>query len=99
MNNELLNCWEVLQCGREPGGANVEYLGVCPAAEASQYDNVNRGINAGRFCWAVAGTLCRGEVMGSFALKASDCMQCNFYLKVVNEQPAGSLILNPSQLD
>ncbi len=99
MNNELSNCWEILQCGREPGGANTDQFGVCPAAEADYYDNINQGINAGRFCWSVAGTLCHGEVMGSFASKASDCMQCNFYLKVVKEQPPSSLILNPSQLD
>ena len=24
------NCWEVKQCGREPGGTHEKDLGICP---------------------------------------------------------------------
>jgi len=27
---ERKNCWEVLKCGREPGGYRVSEAGVCP---------------------------------------------------------------------
>ena len=50
------NCWEYMKCGRQPGGDKVVDLGVCPAAEDNSYDGLNRGKNAGRFCWAGAGT-------------------------------------------
>ncbi len=99
MSDNTLNCWEALQCGREPGGVNTDELGVCPAAEAGEYDGVNEGLNAGRFCWVVAGTLCHGEIMGTFAQKALNCMKCEFYGQVVQERRAEGLILNPSQLD
>ena len=29
------NCWEVKQCGRQPGGPKAGEFGVCPAATAS----------------------------------------------------------------
>ena len=75
------NCWEVQQCGREPGGANVETLGVCAAAVSQTYDGVNQGLNGGRFCWAIAGTLCGGKPQGTMAQKLSNCMECRFYLQ------------------
>jgi hypothetical protein len=66
---EKKTCWEFFECGREPGGANVDELGVCPAAVATDRDTTNKGKNGGRICWAVAGTLCKGEIQGSFAKK------------------------------
>lgn len=44
------NCWEVLQCGLEPGGAQEKELGVCPAASDSRLDGTNQGLNAERIC-------------------------------------------------
>lgn len=76
---EKLNCWEFKQCGREPGGIYVHDLGICPAATEERLDGVHDGINAGRACWVVAGTMCRGEIQGTFAQKISDCAQCEFY--------------------
>ncbi len=81
-----MNCWQVKKCGREPGGANVKQFGVCPATEEQRVNGVNDGFNAGRACWAVAGTFCGGEVQGAFAAKLDNCMSCNFYEKVVSEQ-------------
>lgn len=80
------NCWEAKQCGREPGGPKVKELGVCPAAEEHRVDGVNEGVNAGRACWAVAGTFCGGNVQGAFATKLDNCMSCDFYEEVVSEQ-------------
>lgn len=81
----MKNCWEVKKCGREPGGHNVDSLGVCPAAEESKLDGAHGGRNAGRACWVVAGTLCGGEVQGTFAKKFSNCEKCDFYLTVQRE--------------
>ena len=61
------NCWEYMQCGREPGGRNAPEAGGCPAAVDTTHDGINSGCCGGRFCWAVAGTLCSGEIQGTFA--------------------------------
>ena len=60
------NCWEFKQCGRQVGGAKAAQLGVCPAATETRLDRMHHGVNGGRACWAVAGTLC-GVVQGTFA--------------------------------
>ena len=80
------NCWEVKKCGREPGGAKVKELGVCPAAIEGRVNGVNCGKNAGRCCWAVAGTFCDDKVSGSFASKMTSCVNCDFFKKVVEEE-------------
>ena len=54
------NCWEFFGCGRETGGEKVRELGECPASTDASADGLNNGKNAGRICWAVAGTLCDG---------------------------------------
>ncbi len=64
MTRKKLNCWEYMKCGREPGGEKADELGICPAAADSSFDGLNRGKNAGRICWAVAGTFCSGETQG-----------------------------------
>ena len=82
------NCWEVKKCGREPGGAKAQELGVCPAATEARTSGFNRGRNAGRCCWAVAGTLCGGQKQGVFAEKLGNCMKCEFYALVMKEEGA-----------
>ena len=81
-----INCWEFKKCGREPGGAKADALGVCPAATETRVDGINGGKNGGRICWAVSGTLCGDEVQGTFAKKVADCMQCDFYKLVCKEE-------------
>ena len=81
-----LNCWEFRKCGREPGGANVDALGVCPAAVASSADCINGGKNGGRVCWIISGTMCCGKIEGTFAAKIGDCLRCDFYGKVLREE-------------
>jgi hypothetical protein len=63
-----MNCWEYKKCGREQGGAKAKELGVCPAWPAG-----------GHQCARVGGTLCGGQVQGSFASKLGNCMKCDFY--------------------
>ncbi len=80
------NCWEYKKCGRETGGANAHELGICPAATETRLNGVHSGENSGRSCWVVAGTLCRGEVHGNFALKYETCLICDFFNKVKREE-------------
>ncbi len=86
---EKRNCWEVMDCGREPGGKNVEELGVCPASTDGRLDGVHGGKNSGRSCWVIAGTFCNGEVQGTFAQKYGDCTSCPFYRLVLREEGSG----------
>ena len=88
MTDHKTNCWEVKQCGHEPGGINAGTLGICPAATSSHFDGLNSGVHSGRFCWRVAGTLCDGEIQGMFAAKALTCCKCEFFLQVVDEEGA-----------
>ncbi len=83
------NCWEVMNCGRQPGGSRTSESGVCPAAESNQYNGNNNGKFAGRYCWKVVGTLCGGQVQGSFALKSRNCAKCEFYFQVRQEEGLG----------
>ena len=83
------NCWEVKHCGRQPGGDHIAALGECPAASAFSCHRVNNGINGGRACWAIAGTLCGGKVQGRFAEKVRGCASCDFFHQVVKEEGKG----------
>jgi hypothetical protein len=85
----MINCWEAKKCGRQPGGAKATELGVCPAATETRTNNLNHGINGGRVCWLVAGTLCGGVVQGTFASKLANCLKCEFYQAVGKEEGPG----------
>ncbi len=82
------NCWEVKQCGREYGGRNTHDCGVCPACSYEKLDGVHGGKNAGRSCWVVAGSMCGGEIQGTYAQKHRNCHTCDFYMKVKSEEHA-----------
>lgn len=86
------NCWEVKECGREVGGKNAARLGTCPAALEVRLDGVHSGRNAGRACWVVAGTLCAGEVQGTYANKFRACERCDFYQSVQVDEFPGFLL-------
>ncbi len=92
------NCWEHFQCGRQPGGDKAKEMGICPAAEKTVLNGFNKGINGGRACWAIAGTLCKGKTQGTYAQKLGDCLRCEFYASVRQEQ-GGSLITTKDILD
>jgi hypothetical protein len=80
------NCWELKNCGREPGGGKTNDMGVCPASTNSRLHGVHGGINSGRACWVVSGTMCDGEIQGTFANKFSSCKQCEVCLLVKEEE-------------
>ena len=95
MSTKKLNCWEFMKCQREPGGASAAEKGVCVAAMDSSYGGINDGKNAGRICWAVAGTCCGGEIQGTFAEKRDSCTSCSFY-RLVQEEEDGALGIEAS---
>jgi len=80
------NCWEVVRCGREPGGANAEKEGVCPAATEASADGVNSGTNGGRICWAISGTFCGKKPTGYEASLLVSCLSCDFFTRVLKEE-------------
>ncbi len=80
------NCWEYKKCGREEGGVHTHDLGICPAAVEGKLDGVHGGRNGGRSCWVLAGTLCKGEIQGTFAQKYKNCEICDFYKMVKDEE-------------
>jgi hypothetical protein len=84
----MLNCWEVMNCGKEPGGANIEKGRVCPVAEDRKLWGKNRGLYAGRSCWSVLGTLCEGSVQDTFGAKIEVCSKCTFFDLVKQEEQA-----------
>ncbi len=81
-----LNCWEFKKCGRQPGGSKVAELGVCPATVYEQLNGAHGGKNAGRACWAIAGSLCGGKIQGTYAQKLHNCWRCEFMNKVKTEE-------------
>lgn len=88
-NNKAVNCWEYKSCGREPGGRHCGDQGVCPVPVSHNADGINGGMNGGRACWMIAGTLCFGEKQGTFAKKLRDCACCDFAQTVMREQGSG----------
>jgi hypothetical protein len=87
------NCWEVMNCGREADGACASELGVCQVAVWRVRDGQNGGINAGRMCWTVPGTLCNGVTQSSFAEKQLSCRDCVFLKQVIKEEGDGFVAL------
>jgi len=86
MTAERVNCWEYMQCGREPGGDCARDNGVCPAAVSEKFHGINHGTKGGRICWLVAGTFCDGVIQGTYADKKDSCRECGFYKKVQLEE-------------
>lgn len=80
------NCWEAKGCGREPGGEKTAEFGICPATTERRLDSIHDGTNGGRACWVIAGTMCKGQVQGTFAQKFNNCQICDFYVSVKEEE-------------
>ena len=81
-----LNCWEHKRCGREPGGIKFHELGICPATSEERLDGMHDGKNSGRACWVIAGSMCGGKVQGTFAQKYGNCVICDFFNNVKQEE-------------
>jgi hypothetical protein len=93
-----VNCWEVFECGREPGGSNARLDGPCQAALDEKADGINSGSNGGRICWAISGTFCGVEAKGSKATKLTSCMTCDFFSQVLQEEGLADFkLLKPGQ--
>ncbi len=63
-----MDCWEFKKCGREADGFNSKKFDICPAYP-----------DDGKHSARIAGTLCSGEVKGTFDKKLVNCMKCDFY--------------------
>lgn len=96
--SKKLNCWEYMDCGLDPGGPKADESGACPAARAVKLDGSHGGVNGGRACWVVQGTMCGGEIQGSFGEKFSNCCNCDFYQHVRKEE-GGNFQLSAMLLD
>ncbi len=83
-----LNCWEITKCGREPGGSQVKERGVCTASIDTSSNGTNEGVNGGRICWSVAGTLSGKEACGHYAKEKPSCMSCEVYNQIKSEEGA-----------
>ena len=81
-----INCWEYKKCERRPDGIQANEFGICPATTSRSHHGTNGGINAGRYCWRVAGTLCGGKTQGTLAKRIMDCAKCDFYTLVKEEE-------------
>jgi hypothetical protein len=84
------NCWEFMDCGRQPGGARAQELGICPVTTHQDLHGAHDGMNGGRACWVVAGSLCGGKIQGSYAQKLTNCWRCNFFNAVKKEEEDSS---------
>lgn len=80
------NCWEILKCGYRPNGGQPSEDNLCAVILASAVDGVNGGKNAGRICWAIAGTRCYGEIQKSFEEKEFRCLDCRVFKRVLKEE-------------
>jgi len=93
------NCWDVMRCGRGPNGAGAGGLPKCAAALETSADGVNGGVNGGRVCWAVAGTLCNGRARDRRASRLVSCLGCDFFSQVQREEGLAHFkLLQPGQV-
>ena len=83
-----MRLWVLFRLPRynKPGMQDVSDRGPCPAATAKEYDGVNDGQNGGRFCWAISGTLCDGDVQGTYAKKFLSCLSCHVFTQMQEEE-------------
>jgi hypothetical protein len=66
-------------------------MGVCPAVIETRLDGLNSGLNAGRACWVIIGTLCGGVPCDDLEEKFETCARCGFYHRVKEEEGADYL--------
>ena len=93
-----LNCWEHKNCGRQPGGHKSQELGICPVTTHKELHGAHEGKNAGRACWAIAGSLCGGKIQGTYAQKRSNCWRCDFMNVVKKEEDPAPLGFSATRL-
>jgi hypothetical protein len=90
------NCWEFKGCGQERRGRDNSHV-KCPVPETITSNGVNGGKNAGRICWLIAHTMCKGETETTFEEMMKICGECDFY-KLVKEEEGKELELSLDRL-
>jgi len=89
------NCWEIMACGLGPGeDAEPTSRKVCPAARPGAFSGINDGQWRGRFCWALAETLCPGQPQGCVADRLRYCLGCEA-MRVVGEEEGREFTVTP----
>ena len=81
-----LNCWEFKRCGQHPRMGKLHRHEICPAVKENRLDGIHGGCNAGRSCWVVSNTLCKGDKQRDYATKFLECSICDFYKTVKQEE-------------
>jgi hypothetical protein len=95
MPSFIPSCWEVMGCGREPGGRNVLALGLCAFGKVK-----------GGTCWLVAGDgRATGQDQCSYVKAGNRCVDCRYY-HLLNSQMeedmlegSGSVPAEPAWVD
>ncbi len=98
MTDKKLNCWEFMNCGRGPNAKDKEKCKSCPVVANTVLDGFNQGRNAGRACWLVAGTFCKGKVSGSYAEKINSCRECEFYKSVHATEGQTAMVISGHEI-
>lgn len=84
-----LNCWDFQGCEHGAGGNGGRPEGQCCRAFREEIlDGVNGGLNGGRACWAVAGSL--AVDLGACTCRGP-CVRCRFR-KTVFQEEAGDFL-------
>ncbi len=86
------NCWEVKGCGQQRRGSKNRLV-KCPVPEMTSADGINGGKNAGRICWLIANTMCKGNGGSIFEEIIKTCGECDFY-KLVKEEGGEAVTLS-----
>ncbi len=90
------NCWEFKGCGQQRTGGNNSSE-KCPVPEMTSADGINGGKNAGRVCWLIANTMCKGDSEGAFEAMIRVCRECDFY-KLVKSEGGKTVMLSIDML-
>ena len=80
------NCWDISQCGRESGGKRAAELGVCATSISEYFNGTNGGVNGGRCCWRVSGTLFNGNRQCEMLESVGCCQKCEVFQTVKIEE-------------
>jgi hypothetical protein len=78
------NCWEHMECGREPGGKNQDSLGVCPVTKYHLADGFFCGRDGGGGCAFIVGSFSPGEFEDQCGANR-DCKKCRYYLHMTSK--------------
>ncbi|XCN75156.1 MAG: two-CW domain-containing protein [Candidatus Electrothrix aestuarii] len=82
MSDNRMNCWEFKQCGREPGGSNIEKYGSCSVPVSVEHNGINNGKNGGRSCWILREAACEKIMRACRVDEIKECRQCRFHIHV-----------------